>query len=145
MFGDMMRLSRVLESRLRCPRTKRKLTLRGSQLYVEGAPGRNAYPIIDGVPVLINEENSLFTVEDFRASRSTTFVRPSRVSRWLEKLTPSLSANVTAKENYAKLLERLPEPAVVLVVGGSIMGSGMEPMYGRDSIEIVGSDVTFGP
>jgi SAM-dependent methyltransferase len=140
-----MRLPHNLQSRLRCPRTQRKLTLQRSHLSVENGSEETTYPIINGIPILIDAKNSLFTVEDFRAGRSTTFVAPSRFGRWLEKVTPSISANVKAKENYAKLLKLLPKPSVVLVVGGSVMGSGMESIYESDSIEIVASDVTFGP
>lgn len=101
------------------------------------------------VPVLINDNQSLFRREDFVALRNTAFDPPRpRFRQWLDKVLPSLGKNFKAEENY-KLLARLllarsPEP-VVLVVGGRVLGEGMEALISRPEIRLVETDVALGP
>jgi SAM-dependent methyltransferase len=107
------------------------------------------FPIVDGKPVLINDQNSIFKQADFVSQRNTAF-NPSRggfltrVDRWL----PSLSRNIRSKENYrtfAKLLLKNSPNPVVLVVGGGILGRGMESLTSEPGIHLVETDVSFGP
>ena len=39
----------------------------------------------------------------------------------------------------------LPKGAKILVIGGSIIGEGMDRLYDDNKFEIIGSDVSFGP
>jgi SAM-dependent methyltransferase len=107
---------------------------------------------VAGVPILINEERSVFAIEDFVRGQDTTFrLQPSKANRILGSLfemLPSLGHPIGAEKNYEKLAELLlngtPKPTV-LVVGGSIMGRGMDRLARNGSIELVGTDVSFGP
>jgi SAM-dependent methyltransferase len=110
------------------------------------------FPIVDGVPILINEANSIFAFEDFALRRDTTFkLQRSRLESTVDRLMellPDVSNVIGAKENYARFRERLlaQTPAArVLVVGGSIQGQGMEALDGGRSVELVATDVSFGP
>ena len=108
-----------------------------------------AFPIVDGAPVLINESNSVFAIQDFVGQRNTYFnLRPSRAARLLERITPPTSLNLVAEANYRRLAQLLAElnPAPrALVLGGSILGQGMDALLTAPGIDLIESDVSFGP
>ena len=102
---------------------------------------------------MINEKNSVFSVEDFVQRRNTTFVlRPTRWTVLLERLLdllPDVTLSVHAERNYRVLRDLLlgqSRAPQVLVLGGSIPGQGMQSLV-RDapSIELISTDVSFGP
>ncbi|MBP6680547.1 MAG: methyltransferase domain-containing protein, partial [Saprospiraceae bacterium] len=140
-----MNISQEIQERLLCPVTKSKLRLHTGYLESIVNPSIR-YPIIDGIPVLINEDKSLFSISDFQQQHNTTFdLRESKVRKVIKKLMPKITHNLKAKQNYKELNETLPTHAKILVIGGSIIGQQMEVMYTNASFEIIGSDVTFGP
>jgi SAM-dependent methyltransferase len=108
--------------------------------------------VIDGVPVLINERNSIFSLEDFALRRDTTFhLQRSATKTLLLSLLdrlPDISASIGTTRHYARfrdlLLGQTPAPKV-LVLGGSIPGQGMETLVTSGSLELVATDVSFGP
>jgi SAM-dependent methyltransferase len=111
------------------------------------------FPILDGIPVLINDKNSVFSVEDFVQRRNTTFIlRPTRWTVLLERLLdllPDVTLSVHATRNYRVLGELLlgqSRAPQLLVLGGSIPGEGIQSLV-RDapSIEVINTDVSFGP
>lgn len=140
-----MKLSEDIQKKLRCPSTKAKLKRNGN--YFENEDNVHIrYPIIDGIPILISNENSLFLIDDFIKNRDTTVdLHESKIRKIVKKLTPGISANIKAKDNYGELSAMLPKSAKILVLGGSIEGQGMEAIYSNASYEVIGSDVTFGP
>ena len=128
-----------------CPATKRRLKEVDGHLESED-DSELRYPLVDGIPILINEANSIFTIEEFLAERNTTLdLKQSKTKKLLKAMIPRIGVNVKAKRNYRELATKLPKDARILVVGGSIQGKGMDPIYSKDSFEIVGSDVSFGP
>lgn len=106
------------------------------------------FPIEDGIPVLINEAASVFSVAGFRARKDTFFPSASRWKRRLLRILPSLSSNSQAHRRYekiaAELLRQNPSPRL-LVIGGSIEGVGSDALFCRKEIDFVDSDVAFGP
>jgi SAM-dependent methyltransferase len=134
---------------LRCPRCKGALRRYGQMLACACAECGGAYPMIDEVPVLINEANSVFSIADFVSQRSTYFnLRPSRAARLLDRLTPRTSLNVKAERNYRQLSRLLVGQSAaprVLVLGGSILGQGLEALLTTPGIDLVESDVSWGP
>ena len=60
-------------------------------------------------------------------------------------ISPSIGMNIFANENYEFLSNELPKGAKILVIGGSIIGEGMDRLYDDNKFEIIGSDVSFGP
>ena len=104
------------------------------------------YPIIDGIPILINEENSLFSIKDFMSKRTTTILLgKSKIKAAIRKIIPSISLNIKARDNYHELVTIIPDNSVILIIGGSIQGNGIEEIYSNESYEIIESDVSFGP
>lgn len=145
-----IKLSAEILNLLRCPVCRAELSAADAGLKCANPRCAIEFPIVEGVPVLINDRNSLFCVEDFTRGRATFFDtrRRSWAARAIDRLTPSLILNVRGKANYAKLagllLEQSDAPKV-LVLGGSIEGLGMEPLIERGEIELVDTDVAFGP
>jgi len=65
-----------------------------------------------------------------------------------DRLLPSLTVNVSSEKNYekfAKCLLSSSSTPIVLVIGGQILGKGMEALTANPAIELVESDVAFGP
>lgn len=145
-------LSNAMRERLACPNCRAALNTDGQSLVCASSSCRRQFPIVDGIPVLIAEERSVFAIEDFISGRDTTFHRQqSTVNNMLHRLLdllPSIGHSVGAKANYDRLAASLSDrtrEAKVLVVGGSILGVGMEGLEMVPGIELVASDVSFGP
>jgi SAM-dependent methyltransferase len=98
--------------------------------------------------VLINEQSSVFSIADFVERKSTFFRAESWLTRFAKRALPELGMNISSKRNYLRLgdllLEGCSEPKV-LVVGGGILGHGMEPLTSKASIKLIESDVALTP
>jgi len=143
-----IKLEEDILQKLRCPICKSNFELDGS-FHCLNAQCRTSFPIVDGIPILINEASSLFRIQDYINHRNTTWGLPSsKAERIAAKLVPDISQNIKAQGNYAKffqlLLREHPEP-LVLVVGGSVVGKGMENGLSLSSVRFIESDVSFGP
>ena len=106
------------------------------------------FPIVEGVPILLNEKNSLFAINDFLIKKDTTFkLRTNYFKKLMRKLLPSISKNIKAQQNYLKYIDLLHSRSAkprVLVLGGSITGEGAEPLLQDPRMSLVESDVSFG-
>jgi SAM-dependent methyltransferase/uncharacterized protein YbaR (Trm112 family) len=143
-------LSGHIRDLLRCPVCGGQLRTAEACLDCTSPACGRRFPVVDGVPVLINDAKSLFCIEDFTQRRATFFDTRHRcwAARAIDRLTPSLTLNVKAKANYARLSQLLlgrSDAPKVLVLGGSAQGLGMEPLIRRNQIELVDTDVAFGP
>ena len=140
-----MKISQEILQRLICPKTKSKLIVCNDYLQSE-ADSQIRYPVVNDIPVLINNQNSIFSIEDFTKQVNTTFELDETAFRKLvKKWMPKITHNISAKKNYDELISLLPSNAKILVIGGSIKGQGMDRVYAADSFEIIGTDVSFGP
>jgi uncharacterized protein YbaR (Trm112 family) len=149
-----------------CPICHAPLQRSSGDLVCSSSSSPHHFPVIDSVPVLINESASVFTVEDFRQRRPTTleiggggklkglakralgnesFAKLKRIKR---HVTPTISRNWTGAENYrrlaALLLARTASPKI-LILGGGVLGEGMEAIVGNPRFEVIETDVSFGP
>lgn len=107
-----------------------------------------AYPVQDGIPVLINDSNSVFSISDFTSRKDTFFTRRGRIDLLVDRALPKLTSNLRSRRNYAKLAEMLcaeAESPKVLVIGGSILGEGMATLLESPRITTVDTDISFGP
>jgi hypothetical protein len=104
------------------------------------------YPIVRGVPVLINEQASLF---DIATIVRETEQPPTAAERgWhLHELLPPLSHNHKAERNFAEFHDRLGHAGSIriLVVGSGILGAGMRALVDDPKLTVVESDVFVGP
>jgi SAM-dependent methyltransferase/uncharacterized protein YbaR (Trm112 family) len=107
-----------------------------------------SYPICDGIPILVDDSTSIFRTKDFTERKATFFKPRSTTRRLLSRLLPEISHNIRAKANYRKFAELLLANCnrpIVLVVGGSVPGKGMNEILASGEIEFVETDVSFGP
>lgn len=152
---SQMKLSLPVQDLLRCPICKAKLERLNEEFLCANSQCSAYFPIIDGIPVLINENTSVFSIDDFVSRKNTTLNlrTESGIKKILRQVVPSIggkavSKNIKGKRNYEKLANLLAgqsKAPKVLVVGGSIAGHGMESLLASPSIEFVESDVSFGP
>ncbi len=99
---------------------------------------------------MLDERRSIFRLADFINQRSlffdlTTF---GRIKQRLARLMPSMDRNPAAERNYAFLeraMRNKRSHSRVLVLGASIEGWGMSAFLRSTALEIVESDVSFGP
>lgn len=140
---SFIKLSEELQHRLLCPKTKSKLTK--SEGRLQSVTDKNiSYPIIDGIPVLINNVNSIFSTDNYNTKEKAMFNREtSKIKKLIIKILPDIGLNIKANKNYKKIINILPADAKILIVGGGIMGKGMEPIYSNKAFDLVDSDVVF--
>jgi len=107
------------------------------------------FPIVDGIPILIDTERSIFEVEHLVRKKDTYYkYTKNRFIRFIDALTPSISTNIKAEANYTKLSELLlkkSETPKVLVLGGGILGKGIEKILSNSSIYILETDIVITP
>jgi SAM-dependent methyltransferase len=135
---------------LRCPTTGQPLhSCEDGGLAC--ADGSVAYPLVDEVPVLINERRSTFRIADYRHARrcSPTPSRAGQISGWLDRRLPSLSRNLGSRENYKLLSELVLAQAAdrgrprVLLVGAGAGGVGSEVLIEDTRLDCVETDVAL--
>ena len=146
-----IQLPALVQQILCCPRCRANLELVSSEQYQCNNFGCNClFPVIDGIPILIDEDASIFYIDDFLSHRNLFFDLSTEnpVKQVIKRFIPNLSRNIKAVRNYQKfvdfLLNQTNSPKV-LVLGGSILGKGMEVVAKCPAIELVESDVSFGP
>jgi SAM-dependent methyltransferase len=112
---------------------------------------------VRGVPVLIDEGSSVLVLADYERSGDSVLAAVAgqgrlsalrRLSRALYRLIPDVDANVGSAESYRRLAELLRERSArprVLVVGGAETGKGMTALHGTPGLELVETDIDFGP
>ncbi len=107
------------------------------------------FPIVDNIPILLNNRASIFSIDEIVSHRGAPVTSTQRtIKSRLRRLIPSINKNVRAKQNYEKLAELLRDLAPfpkVLVVGGGVVGQGMEALTQNSSLELIETDVSLGP
>lgn len=123
----------------------------GSSLRCDNAKCYLIYPIVDGRPVLLCEERSLFQFSDFldRKGVTTMDLRPEdttsvkgKISAILKRLAPEKSRSVCdyeVQDFIRDLAEQHTNPTILVV------GAGEAPYEVRSGINIIYSDVALGP
>jgi SAM-dependent methyltransferase len=130
---------------VRCPICAGKLERRGHALSCQDCG--HEHPIVRDVPVLLNEERSVFTADEVAAAGPAAF-DASAAPWWrttLGNAIPGITVNLTAPRILRELEARLPAGARVLVIGGGILGAGMEALVANTALDVVESDVFLGP
>jgi len=135
-----------------CPICHSGIGSSGDMLLCQNSACHAEFPVVDGIPVLINEARSLFSISDFVKRDETFFKSPDNkmfaFGVKVLRLLPNIGDSIGTRERYARmaklLLEQSPDP-VVLVVGGSIAGQGMAEFLANPAIRFVETDITFGP
>lgn len=137
-------------SNLACPKCKNKIIQIENKFKCNNC--NINYPIVNNIPILINEENSLFSIKDFLNKLKTTreineSKQKKAIKKIARKLIPKIGFNLKAKENYSNLsnlLSKKPYRSKVLVIGGGELGQGMKPLINNEKIILTEGDVYFG-
>lgn len=142
-----IQISQTTRELLRCPVCRGKLREVGQHLVCVVPQCGARFPVVDGIPILINEANSVFSMDDIIAHKTGIYAntRWDNLKTTLRRFIPSISANIKAGKNFDSFNKLLPKPARVLVVGGGILGHGMETLADNPSLEIIETDVLFSP
>lgn len=116
------------------------------------------FPLINNVPVLIDEKRSLFSISDYTSTPNSSQISGSspaigvkaavvKTLWFLQKHAPANTYNLKAKSNYQifgnLLLSKTNRPKV-LIIGGKTTGEGMKELL-KLPITFVATDVAFGP
>jgi SAM-dependent methyltransferase/uncharacterized protein YbaR (Trm112 family) len=150
-----VRLEPAVVERLRCPVCRAGFEQIASEFHCVDEACATTFPIVDGVPVLLNESNSIFTTAELVESRRPELNRQAaasrgrRLRRRIKRAIPSTSKNLNAAKNCATLAQLLVEqndsPRLLVLGGGLELGRGMDALAQEPRIEIVESNVSFGP
>jgi SAM-dependent methyltransferase len=147
--NDSLKLDPAWVEIMRCPVCRAPLELLGYTLRCTQDTCATVFPIVNGCPVVLHEHDSVFRNEDFLTQQNLFFgLHPSRFRNFLKRLLPSIHLNLKADANFSRLAELLAErnaPPKVLVLGGSILGKGMNTIASAPGIELIETDVSFGP
>ena len=131
-----------------CPRTRLPLARDGDDRLVtdtEDPDKRFVYPVIDGLPILVDFDSSVLDEADTLA-RGGLSPHVRREYRGLAARAKGLAGpvNPRSERNIGAFTEALkalnPRPRV-LVVGGATMGSATESLYADPTIDLVGFDI----
>ena len=132
-----------------CPRDKGRLEPTNRGLHCTAC--RAEYPVVGGVPILIDEEASVFTADDFRQGRVTTLEHrdslKNRLIRLGRAVIPPITAKLASSRNLRRFRELLggAEPPFILVVGSGEMGRGMRPIAEDPDLTVISTDVYMSP
>jgi len=104
------------------------------------------YPILNNIPVLINESDSLFSIKqhisDFSALK---YDKNKKLKKLIRKFIPSLSNNLSSKNNFSllKKLLKIKNKPKILIIGGGEITVDTDMLFKSNNI-IVESDIYFG-
>lgn len=142
-------LNRELMLHLACPRCGSRVAVQGERVCCEGGSCGSIYPIVNGVPVMIDDERSLFRVSDF-LDPGVTWQKPFR-NRWTRlahRITPSVYSDLASSRVLTQLSmdcrNKLgARDAVVLVIGVGPRSDSL-PELRAEGIQLVKTDVSHG-
>ncbi len=137
---------------LQCPTTGQPLHASHGGTLVS-ADGALSYPMVDWIPVLINERRSTFRIADYqrREGFAPTVPQAGRLLELVDRRLPSLTLNLGSRENYRLLRElilaqaREGGRARVLIVGAGNGGQGSDTLLQDPLIDCIETDVALGP
>jgi len=102
------------------------------------------FPVLRGVPILLNEAGGLFDLQDNRERLAHQATLRSSAKHFVRRLIPDLTVNVSAAKNFAriaKLLEEARPDPLVLVIGGGTLGAGAGNLQSHEQFELLETDV----
>ncbi len=134
-----------VEDLLRCPRCSSGLLRSDASWACRSCSAE--FPVVDGVPILLDERTSVVQLTDYGARPEAA---RGALRRRLRAFIPGLGRSRPSRANYEHLAVLLAPPGGgggrprVLVVGGRVLGAGMEPLAdGR--FNLVETDLALGP
>jgi SAM-dependent methyltransferase len=142
-----LKLSEDTQTRLCCPVCNSSLEFNQTSLKCKNSQCQAHFPVINGIPILIDETTSVFAIADYANPDNLVLKPKSKLERLSIDLVPSITLNLCGKKNYqklTKLLQQQTEKPRVLIVGASIEGQGIQPLLSAANFDLVEVDVAFG-
>jgi len=138
-----------------CPRCSCSLHVEQSAIRCtsETCPqAANPFPIVQGVPALIDFDDSVVSLENVLSTSGSSLIRRATHPR-LRRLLRVINSprNRRSEANTAQMLELLRQQTstsakpLVLVIGGGTIGSGVEELYAADDINTLALDIYWSP
>ena len=84
----VIKLPVALHPLLRCPVCKQPLEGTSDQFVCINTGCRAVFPLVNGIPVLINEQRSIFSIDDFVRQQTTFFQPRSKLIQTLDRRLP---------------------------------------------------------
>lgn len=134
---------------LRCPACRGRLSLAPDSATCAACSAK--FPVVRGVPVLVDESKSVFKIADCVATDGARERPPTwkdKVRGTLQKVIGSTGENLSGREKLGLLAGRLREESKaprVLILGGASIGVGAEALVLDPAFTVVESDIVFGP
>lgn len=131
-----------------CPKCYSSLELHVETCSCTNEECHAQFPLKEGVPILVRGDNSVFDTESFMRKQETFFRSVPKWREWISSHIPDVSLNVNAERNAHQLLSLLKQregKARLLVVGGGVVGAGLGEVLEDPNIEVVETDVSWGP
>src|SRR5690349_2016576 len=88
---------------LQSPRSSAPLVRRDDQLHT--TDDSESYPVLGDIPVLIDEAKSAFSIDAFVEAYHRPPAKVSPIDALAQRIVPSVSQNIAARENYQRLAE----------------------------------------
>jgi len=136
-----------------CPRCASPVRAEVGRWHCTGAPCRYAdepFPVISGVPALVDFEHSVLDAGRLRAVEGPSETHRSKSHHALNRLL--YPANTTAPANVARMLELLRADDAtagqrprILVIGGGTVGAGLEELYADPTVDLICFDIYASP
>jgi SAM-dependent methyltransferase len=136
-----------------CPRCASPLRPEVGRWRCAGAHCRYAdepFPVVSGLPALVDFEHSVLDADRLRAVGGAPELHRSRYLRALNRL--GHPANTTAPAKVARMLELLRagdatagQRLRILVIGGGIVGAGLDGLYAEPTVDLICFDVYASP
>jgi SAM-dependent methyltransferase/uncharacterized protein YbaR (Trm112 family) len=151
---NRMNLPDSVKQDLLCPICKAALQAdEGNSLRCTSPDCATSYPVVDGCPILINESNSVFTIDMYKRREVTTMdLRETPAEKkgigqkargWISAHIPPITRSVSdfsSTDALNEMAAELKDPPRVLVVG-----AGEAQMQAQSQAQLIYSDVASGP
>ena len=132
-----------------CPRCKAALRSDNNFLLCQNKLCKGSYPIVSGKPILIDDADSIFTMNAFANIEKTSHEPDKNIVSRAKKFTvshiPSIRNNLSARgclDKFADLLLSRSNSPIVLVIGCGVQGKGMGKITREHAIRLINTDVT---
>ena len=132
-------------SAFRCPRCHGHLSAHTERLECDTASCGLLFPVVRGVPVLIDEGKSMFRLSDY-AGDPLSKPEQSAVQRFALRWLPSLDLNVAAKHNVHLMKALLFSGGVrpkILSIGSKHPSGAMSSLCDHPDVECVSCDLVY--
>jgi len=141
--------NQLFRTLLACPACKQPALLERDDCRCSDPRCGRVYPVKRGIPVLVNEDRSVFAIADYDdAPAAGVAPSPSLLGRLSERIVPVITHNWVGRRNYELLASRLRaeyEAAQVLVIGAGELGVGFDTLLDDPKISVAETDVYFAP